>query len=162
MLLQRGLGRLSRANWLDGVVAGLGAAALCAAFAFHAIQHVAGLGTLGTVVNLAYPVGDLLLLSLVIGGTVLLSDRGTSRWYLLAVGFVVIVVGDTFNLFSNTSALGWIALRQRLQRHRVAHRHPAACRWRCGYRPSTPIRFSEKSPPDSCCRVSRSAWGCSS
>ncbi len=106
MLLQRGLGRLSRANWLDGVVAGLGAAALCAAFAFHAIQHAAGLGTVGTVVNLAYPVGDLLLLSLVIGGSVLLSDRGTSRWYLMAVGFVVIVVGDTFNLFSNTSSLG--------------------------------------------------------
>ncbi|HTT58679.1 MAG TPA: hypothetical protein VMF33_01410, partial [Acidimicrobiales bacterium] len=38
MLLQRGMGRLSRANWLDGVVAGLGAAALCAAFAFHSIE----------------------------------------------------------------------------------------------------------------------------
>ncbi|MGC2485541.1 MAG: bifunctional diguanylate cyclase/phosphodiesterase [Acidimicrobiales bacterium] len=103
MLLQRGLGRLSRANWLDGVVAGLGAAALCAAFAFHSIEHVAGLGTFGTAVNLAYPVGDLLLLSLVIGGSVLLSDRGTSRWYLLAAGFTVIVVGDTFNLFQSQS-----------------------------------------------------------
>ena len=75
MLLQRGLGRLARPNWLDGVVAGLGAAALCAAFAFHSIEHVAGTGTLGTATNLAYPVGDLLLLLLVIGGTVLLSDE---------------------------------------------------------------------------------------
>jgi diguanylate cyclase (GGDEF)-like protein len=104
MLLQRGLGRLARPNWLDGVVAGLGAAALCAAFAFHSIEHVAGTGTLGTATNLAYPVGDLLLLLLVIGGTVLLSGRGTAPWYLMTVGFIVIVIGDTVNLFSNSSA----------------------------------------------------------
>lgn len=105
-LLQRGLGKLSRANWLDGVVAGLGAASLCAAFAFHSIEHVAGLSSVGTATNLAYPVGDLLLLMLVIGGSVLLSGRGSKRWYLLAVGFVIIVVGDTFNLFQNTSSFG--------------------------------------------------------
>jgi diguanylate cyclase len=104
MLLQRGLGRLARPAWLDGVVAGLGAAALCAAFAFHSIEHVAGTGTLGTATNLAYPVGDLLLLLLVIGGTVLLSGRGTAPWYLMTVGFIVIVIGDTVNLFSNSSA----------------------------------------------------------
>ncbi|MGH3733432.1 MAG: putative bifunctional diguanylate cyclase/phosphodiesterase [Acidimicrobiales bacterium] len=105
MLLQRGLSRLARPNWLDGVVAGLGAAALCAAFAFHSIEHVAGLGALGTAVNLAYPVGDLLLLLLVIGGTVLLSGRGSSPWYLMAFGFMVIVTGDTFNLFQNSAQL---------------------------------------------------------
>jgi len=100
MLLQRGLGRLARPNWLDGVVAGLGAAALCAAFAFHSIEHVAGTGALGTATNLAYPVGDLLLLLLVIGGSVLLSGRGSAPWYLMTVGFIVIVIGDTVNLFS--------------------------------------------------------------
>src|ERR1700691_1343231 len=103
LLLQRGLGRLARPNWLDGVVAGLGAAALCGAFAFHSIEHAAGLSSLGTAVNLAYPVGDLLLLILVIGGTVLLSGRGSSQWYILAVGLVVIVIGDTFNLFQNSA-----------------------------------------------------------
>jgi diguanylate cyclase (GGDEF)-like protein len=102
LLLQRGLGRLARPNWLDGVVAGLGAAALCAAFAFHSIQHVTGGGTLGTAVNLAYPVGDLLLLILVGGGTVLLSGRGSLQWGLLAVGLTFIVIGDTFNLFQSS------------------------------------------------------------
>ena len=88
-------------NWLDGVVAGLGAAALCAAFAFHGIQHVAGRATLAR--PSTWPIRSVTCCcSLVIGGTVLLSGRGTSRWYLMAVGFVVIVVGDTFNLFSNT------------------------------------------------------------
>jgi diguanylate cyclase (GGDEF)-like protein len=103
LLLQRGLGRLSRPNWLDGLVAGLGAAALCAAFAFHSIMHLTGGSSLATATNMAYPVGDLLMLLLVIGGTVLLSGRGTGQWYLLAMGLTVIVIGDTFNLFSSSS-----------------------------------------------------------
>src|SRR5664280_2135970 len=97
-LLQKALGRKARPNWLDGVVAGLGAAALCAAFAFGSIQTLTGDTALATATNLAYPIGDLLLLSLVIGGTVLLSGRGTRPWYFLAGGLIVIVFGDTFNL----------------------------------------------------------------
>ncbi|HWD96150.1 MAG TPA: bifunctional diguanylate cyclase/phosphodiesterase [Acidimicrobiales bacterium] len=103
LLMQKALGRLARPNWLDGVVAGLGAAALCGAFAFHSIQHSVGLSGLGTAVNLIYPVGDLLLLILVIGGTVLLSARASAQWYLLGIGLSVIVIGDTFNLFSNSA-----------------------------------------------------------
>jgi diguanylate cyclase len=98
LLLQRGLGRLARPNWLDGVVAGMGGAALCAVFAFHSIHHLTGGTSLSTAVNLAYPVGDLMLLLLAIGGTVLLSGRGSAQWYLLASGLTVIVIGDTFNL----------------------------------------------------------------
>ena len=122
LLLQKALGRLARPNWLDGVVAGLGAAALCGAFAFHSIEHAVGLSALGTAVNLAYPVGDFLLLILVIGGTVLLSARGSAQWYLLGIGLSVIVIGDTFNLFQSSGLA--IALWQRLQRHRLAHRDP--------------------------------------
>jgi diguanylate cyclase (GGDEF)-like protein len=105
LLLQRGLGRLSRPNWLDGLVAGLGAAALCAAFAFHSIMHFTGGTNVATATNMAYPVGDLLMLLLVIGGTVLLSGRGSGQWYLLATGLSVIVVGDTFNLFSSSAVV---------------------------------------------------------
>ena len=100
--LQKALGRLARPNWLDGVVAGLGAAALCAAFAFHSIHHLTGGTALSAAVNLAYPVGDLLILLLVIGGTVLLAGRGSRQWYLQAAGLLVIVVGDTFNLVGSS------------------------------------------------------------
>jgi diguanylate cyclase len=105
LLLQRGLGRLARPNWLDGVVAGLGGAALCATFAFHSIHHLVGGSSLGTAVNMAYPVGDLMLLLLAVGGTVLLSGRGSSQWYLLATGLLVIVIGDTFNLVGSSAGL---------------------------------------------------------
>ncbi len=102
MILQRGLGRLARPNWLDGVVAGLGAATFCAAFAFHSIQNATGGSSIATAVNLAYPVGDLLLLILVIGGTVLLLGGASRQWYVLATGLSAIVVGDTSNLFQSS------------------------------------------------------------
>jgi len=102
-LLRTAMGRLSRPNWLDGVVAGLGAAAICAAFAFHSVLHASGGSVATAATNLAYPIGDLLLLSLVIGGTVLLSGRTTLPWFLLAAGISLNVIGDTANLFSSST-----------------------------------------------------------
>jgi diguanylate cyclase (GGDEF)-like protein len=102
-LLRAAMGRLSRPNWLDGVVAGFGAAAICAAFAFHSILHAAGGSVATAATNLAYPIGDLLLLSLVIGGTVLLAGRSTFAWFLLAAGISLNVIGDTANLFSSST-----------------------------------------------------------
>ena len=103
--LRREPTRLVPATWLDGLVAGLGSAALCAAFAFHSIQHLAGNGTAGVATNLAYPVGDVLLLAMVVGGSALLpggSRRGP--WLLVAAGCAVNAVGDTFNLLQATDA----------------------------------------------------------
>src|SRR6202034_4202092 len=80
VLLRRALGGLSRPNWLDGVVAGLGSAALCAAFAFHDIAKAAGGGGLAAATNLAYPAGDLLLLFLLVGGSALLAGRTKGPW----------------------------------------------------------------------------------
>ena len=102
LLLRSAMGRLSRPNWLDGVVAGLGAAAVCSAFAFHDILRATGGSVAAAATNLAYPIGDLLLLFLVIGGTVLLSGRRTMPWFLLAGGIMLNVIGDTANLFQSS------------------------------------------------------------
>jgi diguanylate cyclase (GGDEF)-like protein len=101
--------RLSLVNWLDGAVAGLGAGALCAAFAFEAIERSTGRGALGTVVNLAYPVGDVLLLLMVAGGTTVLGGRRRAPWLLLAAGITINVAGDTMNLLGS-SADGSVAV----------------------------------------------------
>ncbi|HEY8081377.1 MAG TPA: hypothetical protein VIE15_04740, partial [Acidimicrobiales bacterium] len=90
---------LSKPNWLDGAVAGLGAAAVCAAFAFHSLLGQLGDTSGAVATNLSYPIGDLLVLSLVIGGTVVLSGRWSLPWLLLTAGITLNVVGDTFNLF---------------------------------------------------------------
>lgn len=104
LLLRAHMGRLSRPNWLDGIVAGLGAAALCAAFAFHSVVQASARGALPTAVNLAYPTGDLLLLFLIVGGTALLGWGRRDTWTLLALGISLNVVGDTFNLFQKVGA----------------------------------------------------------
>jgi diguanylate cyclase (GGDEF)-like protein len=102
LLMRRELKRISPPSFLDGAVAGLGIAALCAAFAFHSIAHTAGGSALSVTTNLAYPIGDVLLLALVVTATTLLQGRGKGPWTLIAVGLAVNVVGDTFNLFGST------------------------------------------------------------
>ena len=53
--------------------------------------------------NLAYPIGDLLLLSLVIGGTVLLSGRTNCRGSCSPRASRSTSIGDTANLFSSST-----------------------------------------------------------
>ncbi|HEV3211886.1 MAG TPA: bifunctional diguanylate cyclase/phosphodiesterase [Acidimicrobiales bacterium] len=102
LLLRQTVGTMSRPNWLDGIIAGMGAAAVCAAFAFHSIVAALGDGALATAVNLSYPIGDILLLFLVVGGTSILGGYKKGPWFLLAGGITLNVVGDTFNLFSSS------------------------------------------------------------
>jgi diguanylate cyclase (GGDEF)-like protein len=103
VLFMRGeVRRLNTPSWLDSAVAGLGAAAVCAAFAFHSVMRVAGGDPLAVATNLAYPIGDLLLLVLVAGGTAALSGRRKAPWLLLAGGIGLNVAGDTFNLFHSS------------------------------------------------------------
>ena len=94
--------RLSSPSWLDGAVAGLGAAAVCAAFAFSSIVHVARESAFGSAVNLAYPVCDVLLLLLVVGGTAVISGQRKAPWLLLSAGLAINIFGDTSNLLHNS------------------------------------------------------------
>ncbi|MGA8296151.1 MAG: EAL domain-containing protein [Acidimicrobiales bacterium] len=98
---------LSSASWLDGAVAGLGAAALVAAFAFHSLLHLSRLGTVSTLANVAYPIGDLILFGLVIGATALLPGRRKLPWVLIAAACSVNAIGDTFNLLQSSSVGGY-------------------------------------------------------
>jgi diguanylate cyclase (GGDEF)-like protein len=102
LLTRREVKRISPPSWLDGAVAGLGAATLCAAFAFHSIVHTAGGSALAVATNLAYPIGDVLLLGLIVAATTLLSGRGKAPWALMASGIALNIVGDTSNLFGSS------------------------------------------------------------
>ena len=99
-LFVRGEARgISGPNWLDGAVAGTGAAAVCAAFAFHRINALTRGTPLANVTRLAYPIGDLLLLCLLAGGSAMLASRRRAPWLFVATGVVVTVVGNTADLF---------------------------------------------------------------
>ena len=101
MLLIRGEVRSFRAStWLDGLVAGLGAAALCAAFVIDPILSSATGSAAAVTVDLAYPIGDLLLLTLAVGALVIVPGW-PRRLLLLTAGCLVMAVGDTVFLFQS-------------------------------------------------------------
>jgi diguanylate cyclase (GGDEF)-like protein len=113
LLMRRHIRKLAPATWLDGAVAGLGAAGVCAAFAFNTILHsVGGNAAAATVAtDLAYPIGDVLLLVLAVGGTAIIPGRRNPQWLLLAGAIAINAIGDTFNLFAtsgSTSHLGTV------------------------------------------------------
>jgi diguanylate cyclase (GGDEF)-like protein len=99
---RRETGGLGVTTWLDGAIAGIGAAAVCGAFAFHGVGIETGGSSLSVATDLAYPIGDLLLLVMVVGGTAILPGRTSAAWLMLAAGLAAIVVGDSFNLFSSS------------------------------------------------------------
>ena len=96
------LRRLATPSWLDGAVAGVGAAALCAAFFFPVVIDLTHSSTAEAVTNLAYPIADLLLLFLIVGGSTVMTGRRKAPWIFMALGNAVNLVGDTANLFQSS------------------------------------------------------------
>jgi hypothetical protein len=94
--------RLATPSWLDGAVASVGTAAVCAAFVFARVLHLTGGSPAATASNLAYPIGDVLLLSLVMGGSTVMSGRRKAPWLLMGTGLAVNAVGDTANLLGTS------------------------------------------------------------
>ena len=108
LVLRRQLGRIQPSLWLDGAIAGLSAAAICAAFAFDTILRATHGSPAAVAVNLAYPIGDLVLLALVVAAVVVAPGLPL-RLLLLAAGCALLAVGDTVYLFqsaANTYVVG--------------------------------------------------------
>jgi len=103
MLIIRGEVRTFRAStWLDGLVAGLGATAICAAFVIDPIISSAAGSATAVAVDLAYPIGDLILLALAVGALVIVPGWPRRLW-MLVVGCLILAVGDTVYLFQSAS-----------------------------------------------------------
>jgi diguanylate cyclase (GGDEF)-like protein len=98
LLVRRKARDLTSAMWLDGLVAGLGAAGVCACFLFSTLVRTTGGSPAAVATNLAYPLGDLLLLALVVGVSAVLPGRRGAQWILLAVACAINAAGDTANL----------------------------------------------------------------
>ncbi len=99
LLLRARLVRFQVSMWLDGAIGALGTAAIVAALAFGSILSTTGGSPAVVATNLAYPIGDVLLLSLVVGAFGLLGLRPGLRWWLLGVGFGAFGVADTVYLW---------------------------------------------------------------
>ena len=109
LLIRRGNRGSLFVTSLDGLIAGLGVAALSAAFVVAEVIRVTGGGSLAAATQLAYPLGDLLLLALCVGGLLVLP-RGFRPFFAIAcIALGANAIGDTFNLLQPTSRFGYVA-----------------------------------------------------
>ncbi len=99
LLLIRGQFRhVGVAVWLDGLVVGLGMAALAAALIYPDVL-AASKETTAVAVNLAYPLADFLLLVFVAVGFALTGWRPGRQWLLLGLGLLVTAGADMVFLY---------------------------------------------------------------
>lgn len=80
--------------WFDGLIAALGTAALGAAFVFDFIANRTSGSAVQVATTLAYPLGDITMLALVIGVIALTGWRGGPTWTLLLAGLLALVIAD--------------------------------------------------------------------
>jgi two-component system, cell cycle response regulator len=80
--------------WLDGAIAALTVAALIATLAFDPIVEATSGSTVQVAINLAYPVGDLLLVGMVVAVFGLNGWRPDPVWLLLGGGLAFTAVAD--------------------------------------------------------------------
>ena len=103
VLLGRSRSRpMTWAIWLDGAIAGTGAAALVAALALEPLLHVTDERFAEVVTNLAYPVADVLLVVVLVAVGYAVAARDLS-WWLLGLGLAVLCLGDLVFLFQEAS-----------------------------------------------------------
>jgi two-component system, cell cycle response regulator len=80
--------------WMDGLIAALGTAAIGAALIFQFVADRTEGSAIQVATTLAYPLGDIVLVSLVIGVTALTRWRPGRTWTLLLVGLVTMAIAD--------------------------------------------------------------------
>jgi diguanylate cyclase (GGDEF)-like protein len=103
VLLRSRARSIARALWLDGATAALAAAAFAAAVIFELVADVTEGSTSVVVTNLAYPLGDVLLLSAVFGVFALTGWRPGLRWALLGLGVLSTTLADAVYLFQSAA-----------------------------------------------------------
>jgi two-component system, cell cycle response regulator len=98
--------------WMDGLIAALGTAAVGAAFVFDFVAGKAEGSTLEIATTLAYPLGDVAMLAMVVGVVALTGWRPGRTWSMLLAGLAALVFADiAFTLQSTDEALpagNWI------------------------------------------------------
>ncbi|HEX5713495.1 MAG TPA: diguanylate cyclase, partial [Solirubrobacterales bacterium] len=95
VLLRERIGAFPAARWLDGVIVGSAVAALAAALALGPIVDASSEGqTLAVATNLAYPIADLTLLTMVATAASFTDWRPGRSWAILGAGLLLLAISD--------------------------------------------------------------------
>ena len=103
-LLVRSRVRSSTGAWLDGAIGGLAAAALAIAILSPALIGLTSGDPAVVATNLAYPLGDVLLLSFLIAGFAVTGVRAGQSWLLIALGIAAWGVADGVYLYQTATS----------------------------------------------------------
>ena len=103
LLIREHLPKGSRAAWSDGLIAGLGVTAIGAAVVLGPISHASRGNTATVITNVAYPIGDLLLVAMLVGFLAVRGRRPGSLWWFLAFGLALLAVADSVYVWRVTS-----------------------------------------------------------
>jgi diguanylate cyclase (GGDEF)-like protein len=90
--------------WMDGTIAALGTAALGTAFVFDFVAGKATGTTLEVATTLAYPLGDIGMVALVVGVVALTGWRPGRTWSFLLAGLSALVIADIAYTLQTTGA----------------------------------------------------------
>ncbi len=103
LLVRAHIADFNRSLWLDGLTAALGSAALGAAVLVQVVLESTEGPPSTVITNIAYPIGDVLLLSLVIGVFALSGWRPGSTWLYVGLGFGCSAIADAAFLFQSAA-----------------------------------------------------------
>ncbi len=90
-------------QWLDGAVAGLGVAAVVAAFVFPTLLSGASGSALAIAVNISYPLADLLLVAVLLAGLAPVGWRPDRALAVLIGGLLVTALADVAYLLQSAA-----------------------------------------------------------
>ena len=99
LLVRSRVPKLTPAVWLDGLTAICAAGALGAAVVFEVVLQSTSGSAAAVATNLAYPLGDIILLALIVGAFSLMSWRPGRAWLVLGAGLAVNSIGDSVYLY---------------------------------------------------------------
>jgi diguanylate cyclase (GGDEF)-like protein len=97
--LRRRIGGIYPSFWLDGLIGVLSVGALGSAYVVPYMVAETGGKTAAVATQLAFPLGDLLLIAFVVGVFALAGWRPGRMWLLIGTGLILLSVADTLYLY---------------------------------------------------------------
>jgi two-component system cell cycle response regulator len=101
VLLRERIGSFPAARWLDGLIAGTAVAAVAAAVVLGPIVDTGSGSTVEVATDLAYPIADLTLLTLVVTAAAFTGWRAGWSWSTLGLGLVFLAGSDVTYLLQS-------------------------------------------------------------
>jgi diguanylate cyclase (GGDEF)-like protein len=99
LLYRSRISHVSRSLWLDGLTASLAGCAIGAAVLVEAVVETTQGSLVVVATNIAYPLGDCLLLTLAAAMLVIGRRRAGRTWILIGAGLLVTAIADGIYLF---------------------------------------------------------------